>query len=82
MYPHLDVVVGLAWSKDLESYVGGSVATGKVPGAGKIKGYDPDKEGCCGPPGWRLVVKQITSPRKKYMPRKPRKGLIKKKMWL
>jgi hypothetical protein len=27
-YPYFDVVVGLAWSNDLESYAGGCVATG------------------------------------------------------
>ena len=31
MYSYFDVVVGLAWSKDPDSYAGGSVATGGDP---------------------------------------------------
>jgi hypothetical protein len=30
-YPYFDVVVGLAWSYDPESYAGGSVAAGSSP---------------------------------------------------
>jgi hypothetical protein len=30
-YPYFDVVVGLAWSHDPESYAGGSVAAGRSP---------------------------------------------------
>jgi hypothetical protein len=30
-FPYFDVVVGLAWSHDPESCVGGSVATGRTP---------------------------------------------------
>jgi hypothetical protein len=44
-YHYFDVVVGLEWSHDPESYAGGSVATGRISHAGQIKGYDPDKEG-------------------------------------
>jgi len=33
---------GLKWSNDPESYTGGSVATGRVSLAGKVKGDDPD----------------------------------------
>jgi hypothetical protein len=36
-YPYFDVVVGLAWSYDTESYAGGSVAAGRVSHAGQVK---------------------------------------------
>jgi len=41
-YPYLDVVVGLAWSYDPESYASGRVATDKASHAGQVKGNDPD----------------------------------------
>jgi hypothetical protein len=41
-YLYFDVVVGLAWSNDPESYAGGSVATGRVSYAGQVKGDDPE----------------------------------------
>jgi hypothetical protein len=44
-YLYFDVVVGLAWSNDSESYAGGSVATGSVSHAGQVKGDDPDEKG-------------------------------------
>jgi hypothetical protein len=44
-YPYFDVVVGLAWSYDPESYAGRSVAAGWVSHDGEIKGDDPDKKG-------------------------------------
>jgi hypothetical protein len=44
-YPYFDVGVGLAWPKDPESYVGGSVATGSAFQARQAKGDDPDKKG-------------------------------------
>jgi hypothetical protein len=50
-YPYFDVVVGLAWSYDPQSYAGGSVAAGRVSHAGQVKGEDPDKKGYPGPPG-------------------------------
>ena len=53
---YFDVVVGLVWSNDPESYAGGSVATGRVTQAGQVKGDDPDKKGHLGPPGWGSVV--------------------------
>jgi hypothetical protein len=40
--PYFDVVVGLAWSNDPESYAGGSVATGTASDAGQVKGDDSD----------------------------------------
>jgi hypothetical protein len=39
---YFEVVVGLAWSNDPESYDGGSVATVRVSLAGQVKGDDPD----------------------------------------
>jgi hypothetical protein len=39
---HFEVVGGLEWSNDPESYAGGSVATGRASFAGKVKGDDPD----------------------------------------
>jgi hypothetical protein len=51
---YFDVVVGFAWSNDPESYADGSVATGRVPHAGQVKGDDPDEQGYPGPPGWGL----------------------------
>jgi hypothetical protein len=44
-YPYFDIVVGLGWSYDPESYVGGSVAAGRVSHVGQVKGNDPDKNG-------------------------------------
>jgi hypothetical protein len=41
-YPYFDVVVGLVWSNDPESYAGSRVATGRVSLAGQVKGDDPD----------------------------------------
>jgi hypothetical protein len=41
-YPYFDVVAGLVWSKDPESYAGGSIATGRGSLAGQVKGDDPD----------------------------------------
>jgi hypothetical protein len=51
-HSYFDVVVGLAWSYDPESYAGGSVAAGRVSHAGQIKRDDPDKKGYPGSPGW------------------------------
>jgi hypothetical protein len=38
---HFEVVGGLKWSNDPESYAGGSVATGRASLAGKVKGDGP-----------------------------------------
>jgi hypothetical protein len=43
VYLYFDVVVGLVWSNDPESYAGGSVATGRVSLAGQVKGDDQTK---------------------------------------
>ena len=48
----LDIVVGFAWSKDLESYAGGNVATGsRASHSGEVEGGDPDEYGYPGPTG-------------------------------
>jgi hypothetical protein len=39
---HFEVVGGLEWSNDPESYAGSSVATSRASLAGKVKGDDPD----------------------------------------
>jgi hypothetical protein len=39
---YFDVVEGLAWSNDPESYAGGSIATGRATHAGQVEGDDPD----------------------------------------
>ena len=39
---HFEVVGGLEWSNDPESYADGSVATGRASLAGKVKGNDSD----------------------------------------
>jgi hypothetical protein len=64
-YPYFDVVVGLVWSYDPESYAGGSVAAGRVSHAGQISGDDPEKKGYPGPPGGRFGVGLMAPPRKK-----------------
>jgi hypothetical protein len=51
-YPYFDVVAGLEWSYDPESYASGSVAAGRVSHAGQVKGDAPDKKGYRGPPDW------------------------------
>jgi len=44
IFPYFDVVERLAWSNDPESYVGGSVATGRSAHASQVKGDDPGKK--------------------------------------
>jgi len=36
--------VELAWSKELESYAGSNLATGRVSHAGQVKGDGPDEK--------------------------------------
>jgi hypothetical protein len=45
IYLCFNVVVGIAWSYDSDSYAGSSVATGRVSNARQVKGDDPDKKG-------------------------------------
>jgi hypothetical protein len=54
-----------AWSYDLESYAGGSIAAGRVSYAGHVKGGDPDKKGYPGSPGWGFGMGLMVPPRKK-----------------
>jgi hypothetical protein len=61
-----NIVVGFVCSNDPESYVGSSVATGRVSLAGQVKGDDPDQKRYPGPPGWGLGVRLTTSHRKNY----------------
>jgi hypothetical protein len=53
-YPYFDVVAGLAWSEDPESYAGGSTATDRDSHVGQVKGD--------GRTGWRLGVGLTTPP--------------------
>jgi hypothetical protein len=64
-YPCFDVVVGLAWSYDPESYAGGNIAAGRASHAGQVKGNDPDKKGYPDPPSWGFGVGLTAPPRKK-----------------
>jgi hypothetical protein len=50
----IDIVAGLAQSKDHESYAGSSTATGRGSHGRQVKGDDPHKKGYPGPPGWGL----------------------------
>jgi len=47
----------------VKCYAGSSVATGKASHAREVKGYDLDKKGYPGPPGWGLGMR-LTSPHK------------------
>jgi len=81
-YHFFDAVVGLVCSNDPKSYKGGSVATSRVSHARQVKGDDPDKKGCSGPPGWGLGVEQTTPPSNTYLLRNFNQSLeIKKKSW-
>jgi hypothetical protein len=51
-YPYFDVVVGLVWSYDPESYASGSVAAGRISHAGQVQ----TKKGYPGLPGWGLGI--------------------------
>lgn len=56
-------MVGLACSRDLELYAGGSVSTRRVSHAGQFKGDDPGKKRYHGPPGWGLrVEREVENP--------------------
>jgi len=57
----LDVVVGLVWSNDTESYAGGSIATGRASHATQVKSDDPHNKGYPGPPHQGLGV-GLTTP--------------------
>jgi len=61
----LNLVVGFVWSKDIESYAGGNIATGRASHSGEVEGDDPDEYGYPGPPGWGLGMNLTPSPHKK-----------------
>jgi hypothetical protein len=54
-YIYFVVMVRLAWSNDLESYAGGSVATCRTTYAGEVESDDPDKKGYPDRPSWGLA---------------------------
>jgi hypothetical protein len=64
-HPYFDIVVGLAWSYDPESYAGGNVVIGRVSNAGEVKVDDSNKKIYSGPPGWGFGVRFTIAPRKK-----------------
>jgi hypothetical protein len=64
------VVVEFESSRDTESYAGGSVVTGRATHTGQVKGWESDKEGYPGPPGWVLGVRLTTSHRKNQIVQK------------
>ena len=66
-YSYFDVVVGLAWSNDPESYAGSSDATRMASCARQVIGDDPDKKGYPGPPCWGLGVRLTVSHCKTYI---------------
>jgi len=59
---YFDVVVGLVWSNDPESYAGGSAATGRGSHATQVKSDDPHNRVYPGPPRWGLGVGLTTPP--------------------
>ena len=62
-----DIVVGLAWSNDPESYIGSSIVIGRASHARQVKSDDHDKKGYPGPPVWDLGLGLTTPPHKKYV---------------
>jgi hypothetical protein len=64
-YPYFDVVVGLVWSNDLGSYVGGSLATGSAFHARQVQGDYADKKGYSGPADCGLGAKLKIPPQNK-----------------
>jgi len=59
-YAYFDVVVGLAWPNDPESYANSGIATGRASHARYVKGDDPDQKGY---PDWGLDMGLTTPPR-------------------
>jgi hypothetical protein len=60
--------VGLVWSNDLESYAGGSIATGRDSHARQVESDDPDKKRDPCPPSWGWgETKNLISVKKKFL---------------
>lgn len=55
MYPNLDAVMGLAWSRDPQNYAGGISATSGVSHAGQVKDDDPEEKRYSDPPCWDFI---------------------------
>jgi hypothetical protein len=63
--PYVDVVVVLVWSHIiLKAMLAVVYATGRAYHARQVNGYDPDKKGYPGPPGWGFGV-GLTTPHSK-----------------
>jgi len=60
--PYFDIVVGLAWSNDLDSYADSRIATGRTSHARQVQVVYRTA-----PPGWGLSVRLTTPPHKKYI---------------
>jgi hypothetical protein len=67
MYPYFDIVAGVAWSNDPESYAGSSDVTGIESHARQVKSDDPDKKGYPGHSVRMLGVRLTISPCKTYI---------------
>jgi hypothetical protein len=67
MYPYYDVMVGLAWSKNPESYADGSVPTGRLSHARQVKGNNLQDKGYPVPLGWGLGVRPTSFRVKVYV---------------
>jgi hypothetical protein len=61
---HFDVVVGIMFSYDSESYAGCSVATGRASHARQVKGDGPDRKGYPGPADLELGMRLTNPPHK------------------
>jgi hypothetical protein len=55
MYPYLDAVMGLAWSRDPENYAGDRLATGRVSNPGQVICDDREEKRYSGPPCWDFI---------------------------
>jgi hypothetical protein len=65
MYPYCNVLVGLVWSDDSDSYAGATVAIGRAIRARQVYSNEPDKNRHPCPPAWGLVVELTTLSHKK-----------------
>jgi hypothetical protein len=67
LYPYYDLLVGLKWSNDPESYAGRSLATGRISRARQIKGDNPTNKGYSDPLVWGVSVGLTTPPHREYV---------------